>query len=345
MLAALAALAACGSTGKDAENERGGETVEAISLMGEPLTPPDIEPERRAKLDAELKAAWDAYHADPLSEEAVIWLGRRLAYLHQYRDAIRWFTKGLEDHPHSVRLLRHRGHRYITTRQLGRAVDDLSHAAMLIETRRIEDEPEPDGQPNASGKPRSTTNANVYYHLGLAYYLRGEYSKAESAYERGMPFARVNDDMLVAMTYWYFLTLRQMGRDAEAAKLLEPVTRDMDILENHDYHNLLLTFKGEEDAKNAINLQDAQPITLATAGYGLSCWYDFKGDVSAASALRRRVLGAGMWPAFGYIACEAEEARRRGMGRARLPGAGDEPDPAEEALRDIQKERRRFGPK
>jgi hypothetical protein len=50
------------------------------------------------------------------SEENFIWLGRRYAYLGDYTTAISTFSRGLAKYPQSYKLLRHRGHRYITTR-------------------------------------------------------------------------------------------------------------------------------------------------------------------------------------------------------------------------------------
>ncbi|MCA9299888.1 MAG: tetratricopeptide repeat protein, partial [Phycisphaerales bacterium] len=100
----------------------------------------------RARLEANLDEAWRAHDADPSDEMATIWLGRRLAYLGRYDEAIRTFTAGLEDHPDSYRLLRHRGHRYLTTRRFDEAVADLERARGLIEG--VPDAVEPDGAPN-----------------------------------------------------------------------------------------------------------------------------------------------------------------------------------------------------
>jgi tetratricopeptide (TPR) repeat protein len=80
------------------------------------------------------------------SEDNYIWMGRRLAYLNRHNDAIAEFTEGLRQYPDSYKLLRHRGHRWITLRRFDLAVDDLNRAASLIEG--VPDEVEPDGMPN-----------------------------------------------------------------------------------------------------------------------------------------------------------------------------------------------------
>jgi hypothetical protein len=50
-------------------------------------------------------------------------------------------------------------------------------------------------------------------------------------------------DMVVATSYWLYLTLRRLGREREARRVLEPIRADMEIIENADYHRLLLAFK------------------------------------------------------------------------------------------------------
>ena len=92
------------------------------------------------------------------------------------------FSKGVAAHPNNPRMYRHRGHRYITTRQFDRAIADFEKAATLI--KGTPDEIEPDGAPNPTGKPRSSLHFNIWYHLGLAHYLKGDYQKAAARVRR-----------------------------------------------------------------------------------------------------------------------------------------------------------------
>ena len=100
-------------------------------------------------------------------------MGRRLGYLGRYRDAIAIFSRGIAKFPDDVRLLRYRGHRYITVREPDKAIADLAKADELIRSRGLKDAPEPDGIPGPPGSTPSTLFFNVYYHLGLAHYLKG----------------------------------------------------------------------------------------------------------------------------------------------------------------------------
>jgi tetratricopeptide (TPR) repeat protein len=283
--------------------------VEATSLLGEPLARPQLPAERRAKLDADLAKAKTEYDTQPDGEGATIWYGRRLAYLGRYREAIDVFTQGLNKHPRSFKLLRHRGHRYITLRELDKAIADLTRAAEL--TRDVPDEIEPDGAPNAKNIPRSTNLSNIWYHLALAHYLKGDFAKSSDCWRRCMEYSRVNDDMLVATSYWLYLSLRREGRDAEATDVLAPIHAKMDILENDTYHRLLLMFKGELTEAQLTERSDEDPINDATIGYGLGAWKLLKGRESDARAAFEQVLKDPNWAPFGHIAAEAELARSR----------------------------------
>ena len=102
---------------------------EATSLLGVPLFAPALSPERQKTLEANLAKATADFVKDPDSADAAVWLGRRYGYLGRFREAIDAFSRGLARHPDDARLLRHRGHRYISVREFDKAVADLSRAA------------------------------------------------------------------------------------------------------------------------------------------------------------------------------------------------------------------------
>ena len=284
-------------------------TAEAISLLGRPLHPPEPSPEFRAQQEARLAEARAALDANPGDPDARIWVGRRMAYLGRYRESIAIYTEGIARHPEDARMLRHRGHRFITVRQLERAVEDLARAAALREG--LPDEIEPDGLPNARNVPTSTLHSNIYYHLGLAHFLSGDFAAAERAYRACLRFSG-NPDMLSATTYWLYLTRRRRGDATGAATLLEPIHAGMDIIENHAYHRLLLMYRGEiEPATLLADARSAGGVELATLGYGVGSHHLHRGDRERAIEIFREVLDGGTWAAFGHIAAEAELARLR----------------------------------
>ena len=282
----------------------------AMSLLGTALYPPEVAAERRATLEANLARAEMELDKHPGDADALLWLGRRQAYLGRFRDAVATYTRGIEKYPDDIRLYRHRGHRYITLRELDPAVADLQRAADLIESRHIPEQPEPDGDPKPTGLPTSSTHFNVYYHLGLAHYLKGEFDQALAAYREGMKYATASDDRRVAMSDWLYMTLRRLNRNEEAAEVLRPITKDLNVVDNTSYFNRLLMYKGEKSPEELRGPRD-DPTELATYGYGVGNWYLVNGDEERARAVFREVVAGTQWPAFGFIAAEADLARMR----------------------------------
>lgn len=279
---------------------------EATSLFGKPLYRVELSADTRRTLEANLATAEAEYARNPKSEDAIVWLGRRQAYLWRYRDAIDTFTKGLALHPSSYELYRHRGHRYITVREFDRAVSDFERAAALI--RNVPDEVEPDGAPNKYGKPRSTSHSNIWYHLGLAYYLKGDFTSALRAYQECMKFSK-NDDMRVATLDWLYMTYRRLGRHGAARQLLAEVGEKMEILENDSYHKRLLMYKGALKPEQLLDTAAADDLTVATQGYGVGNWYLVEGHRAKAREIFEKVIQGPQWAAFGYIAAEVDLKR------------------------------------
>ena len=278
---------------------------EAISFLGDTLERPILDEVEKNNADSLLEEAFILYKEDSTDLNAIIWYGRRLAYLHQYRDAITVFSKGLELHPQSPELFRHRGHRYITTRQLDLAIHDLEQAATLAKSSDLEIEP--DGIPNKLNIPLSNLHFNIYYHLGLAHYLRSDYPQAIDDFKLCMPYSN-NPDLKVATTFWLYLSyLKTKEKDTDESLLAE-IHPDMEIIENEAYLRQLLFFKtGDESILEVTPESDTLP--LASTHYGISCWYDTNGEKNKAASIRNQILSSGLWTKFGFIAAEADSSR------------------------------------
>ncbi len=284
--------------------------VEATSLLGKPLTRPPLAAAVRTLYEGNLAAAQKAFDHTPTNPDSIIWLGRRTGYLGRYADAIAIYSKGTAAHPEDARMYRHRGHRYLSIRKFDLAVRDFERAAEL--TRGKPDEVEPDGIPNAQGIPTSTLQSNIRYHLALGYYLQGAFAKALPFYQADVRIA-VNPDMVVASSHWLYMTLRRLGRTADAAKVLEPISASMKVIENGSYHRLLLMYKGEITPDAILTPADqGDAVQDATVAYGVGNWHLYNGRKAEARQIFERVVAMPQWSAFGYIAAEAELAR---MGR------------------------------
>ena len=283
---------------------------EATSLLGVPLFPPDVDAETREPLEANLAAAQAEFVKNPDSADNIIWLGRRLAYLYRFREAIDVYTRGIAKFPEDIRMYRHRGHRYITLREFDKAIADLDKAAAIIVKKKLPDAMEPDGSPNARGVPTSTSHFNIYYHLGLAHYLKGEWAAAEKAYRECMKYSK-QDDSKVATSDWLYMTLRRAGKEAEAKQVLEPITAGMDVIESTQYRDRLLMYKGEKKPEDLLGEGGGDGVSIATFGYGVGNWYLVNGDKDKARDVFRRVVSGPQWAAFGFIASEVELARMK----------------------------------
>jgi len=302
LLVALAAQVSAASCSRHAEPVLPAG-AEAISLLGDTLRPMPLSDATRALYQSRLDSATRATQANPRDPDALIWLGRRTAYLGRYREAIGIFARGVEQFPDDARFLRHRGHRWLSVREFTRARDDLDRAARLV--RGKPDEVEPDGLPNARGVPTSTLQTNIWYHLALARYLLGDFPGAASAWDSCLRLSG-NPDMEIASRYWLYLALRRAGRSGDAAAVLAPVRADLDIIENRSYHRLLLVFKG---ALRSDSVMLAEGLDGATTNYGLGAWQLAEGNEAQAQYFFRRAMSGGQWPSFGYLAAEADLAR------------------------------------
>lgn len=290
------------------------EGAEAWSLRGEALFPPEQSDEVRAGHEANLADAQAAYDAAPDDPDALIWLGRRLAYLGRYREAIDVFSRGIEAHPDDARMYRHRGHRYVTVREFDQAVDDFLTAVDLI--RGTDDEVEPDGLPNALGIPTSTLHFNIWYHLGLAHYLQGDFERALLAWNDCLAVSR-HPDSVVATSYWLNNSLRRLGLESEADALLADISADMEIIESTSYLDVLLLHKGEKTPEELLGPTGAgATLASTTTAYGVAAWHLVNGRRDTAFQMFEAVLdNRSQWPAFGYVAAEAEVARLEDAGR------------------------------
>jgi hypothetical protein len=258
-----------------------------------------------AEMQKRLAEARANLAADPNNADAIIWLGRRLSYLGNFTEAIDVYTKGIGQFPNDARFYRHRGHRYITIRKFDLAIADLTRAAKLIKGKP--DEVEPDGQPNARNVPTSTLHFNIWYHLGLAYYLTGNNKQALESYRNCLKVSR-NPDALVATSHWLYMTLRRLKRDQEAAQVVHPIREDLDIIENNGYHRLLLMYKGliRPEVLRAEAEKQGDNAGAHSMLYGIGNWYVQNGRVEEGKKIFRQIVASEQWTSFGYIAAETQ---------------------------------------
>ncbi len=251
---------------------------------------------------ANFEQAKKEFEANPKDVEALIWYGRRTAYLGRYQQAIAIYTEGIKNFPQDARLYRHRGHRYISIRNYEAAITDLEKAASLIQGTA--DQIEPDGLPNAQNIPLSSLHSNVWYHLGLAYYLTQQYEKAYTAYLQCRESGD-NYDNIVSSTHWLYLIQLRLGNPERADSLLAPIQKAAVVIENQSYADLCQLYKGWISPDTLLQASPGNPSNDAV-NYGLANWYLHQGDSSKGIQLLEALVAGKAFTSFGYLAAEGD---------------------------------------
>ena len=242
------------------------------------------------------------FEANPNDIDAIIWYGRRTAYLGQYPEAIQIYSDGIAKFPDEPRLYRHRGHRYISVREFDKAIADLSKAAELIQGTK--NEVEPDGMPNAMNIPVSSLHGNIYYHLGLAHYLKGQMEQAYTAYLKCRDSGSRYDN-IVSSTHWLYMIQRRLGNTELADSMLSPITLDSAVIENHSYRDLCNMYSGLVPLDSIFTSGPDSPSNDAVK-YGVANWYLYNGDSTKAKEMMNEIIDGSAFSSFGYIAAEAD---------------------------------------
>lgn len=269
-----------------------------VTPLGKEITVP----EPSEKLLSQYEAAEASFKKNPDDVDATIWYGRRTAYLGRYEDAIEIYSEGIKKFPEEPRLFRHRGHRYISLRKFDKAIADLERAGELIQD--TENEIEPDGMPNAKNIPVSTLHGNIWYHLGLAYYLKHDYEKAYGAYLKCRQSGDL-DDNIVSSTHWLYMIQRRLENPELANDLLKPIQDKMEVIENQSYHDLCKLYKGILPIDSLLQTKTGSPSNDAVR-YGLANWYFYNNERDKAKTIMTNLVESPSWSSFGYIAAESD---------------------------------------
>ena len=296
LLSIVLILFSCNTFQNQKKNNNPIQTIETITVLGDTLHSPEI---KDGKSFDQFKSAKTTYFDDQTNAEALIWYGRRTAYLGYFQEAIKLFTLGIKNHPNDARFYRHRGHRYISTRQYDKAISDFKKAVLLIDGK--ENQSEPDGLPNPKNIPLSTLHGNIWYHLGLAYYLKNDMENALKAF-KNRSVTHKYDDNVVSGGHWLYMINRRLNKIDGSNAVLNEVHIDMDIIENMSYHQSCLFYKGE--------LQESEMKIDEVALYTLANWYVYeKHDTTKAKEYYQTLLETGNPYSFAYIAGEADLKR------------------------------------
>lgn len=290
MLFVVAPLIACGQY----------RIPQTQSLEGKPLVSPPVDEKIIQRADSIIQVLQSKA---TLSEDDFIEIGRLLVAKAKYKEAVANYSEGLVRFPDSFKLLRHRGHRYLTLRKLDLSGKDLLRARDLIKSQP--DVWETDG----AGKQTDTYQHQIEYHLGVYYFLKKEYKEAVKAFEKSLKDAHEPNEK-VGTTDWLYNAYMRNGQKEEAAKLLSTITPDTMGDHEQAYFRRVMLYKGI--AKPGELVDEAKPaeqwnIQEVTRAYGVANWYSFQGNTKKAKEMYQKILqSANSWPAFAYLASEVE---------------------------------------
>ena len=249
----------------------------------------------RSKLEftEETKAIQKEILKNPCSTELWMKKGIALAKQMHFREAIEAYSIGLSYNPFHALSLRHRGHRLISTYRFEEAAFDFELSSRL-----------------------NPANWDTWYHLGLAYYLIGDFERANKAYSRCLEMTKEDQEELVAIVDWKWLTLMRLGKVKEAKEVLQLVDEQTEPGENTVYKERVLMYKSDIKPENILESIHRHAndkfgdFELATQGYGVAMYYYFNGQKEKTFDLFMRILKHDtFWSAFGYIAAYQDEKR------------------------------------
>jgi len=270
-------------------------------LAGKPLYAPAADARALAHSDSAIRVV---RAKGKLSEDDFVEIGRQLVQTARYKEAVEAYTEGLSAFPKSFKLLRHRGHRFLTVRKLDRCAADLLKARALMKGQADV------WETDAAGKQTDTYQHQIEYHLGVYYFLMQQYVESVSAFEKSLAQAHDSKE-IVGTTDWLYNAYQRNGQQVEAEKLLTTIPPDFSTDREQAYFRRILLYKGLIEPKDLVDesmFPARMTIQDVTKLYGLANWYRFRhGNQAKARELYVKILQAtASWPAFAYLAAERE---------------------------------------
>ncbi len=265
-------------------------------LENKVLSKTDRESAERVLLKAE-----KAFNENPDNEINIINYGIKLADLGRFQEAISIYEEGLVKFPESHKIRRYIGQQYLTTRQFDKAILSLSEAINYANGKPvIESE-----HKNLKYNKKTTYNVkfNIWYYLGLSYYMKGNYDKAISSFRKCEKYTN-NNDLKVVITNWLYTAFAKIGNLdlAEAEIMSIPTNMRLVEIKSRKYHDLIMLYRGLVTPsiltkRNGID---------ADVGYGIGNYYLVNGQVENAISAFNRVISTEQQAFVGYIAIESE---------------------------------------
>ena len=303
LLLASVILVSCQSKSTDQTNSEAASTsekpVEGTSFVGEPLYRKVANPEFIVKNDSLLEML---IKKSALTEDDYIEAGRLHTAVNRYHDAIDVYTKGIEKFPNSFKLLRHRGHRYMSAREFESAIVDLRRGDDILGTDDSVLEHNQDGYATGSYKYW------IWYHIGLYHFFHGDYEQGAEAFENCLSLAIDNKNRTGSRS-WLFETYQKLGDVDRARDIIAPITADFDVDQEYSYFKKIMLYKG---ILQPDDLVDLNKVTSEWTGgdisraYGVAIWHSINDRKEEALAVYQKILETPHWNSWAYVMTDYE---------------------------------------
>ena len=238
----------------------------------------------------EVSAARTKVAAAPRDADAWMELGLALSHSMLMREAVEAFSRAIAIDPFTGIYYRHRGHRHVSCWEFPEAAADFETAARLI----------PD-------------NWDVWYHLGLSYFLMREYDLAQAAYKRCLEITDMNDiEAYPAVIDWSWRTAKRRGDEALAAELIAMLPADFPIdTDECGYALNCAVYQGRYTADEALDIcMRFDSLHSATSLFAIGNYLRETGETAKGDEVLDRLVSIADeadWCTFGYLAAAVDK--------------------------------------
>lgn len=232
-----------------------------------------------------LEAYDKAASLDPSRADIHLGRCRTLARLTRHADAVTACGEAIRLDPQNWEAMRDRGHYLINLNRLDAGLADMEKAASMKQG-----------------------DYQIDYHLGLAYFIGGNYAKAVPVWQACVKDAPEPGNK-VACYAWLYPSLRKAGRDADAAQALDEALA-LGAKPDVAYMNRLMLFKGTLPEAEAAKQMEANPLQQATVGFSIGLWHELNGRADKAREYYQKATASEARTAFGHVAATNALMRR-----------------------------------
>ena len=240
--------------------------------------------------------------ADPKNLELLRALEQEQVKAWQYREALETCARGLQIAPQTAAFYVERGHREVALQQFAATIADMNRAIAI-----------------------DPSIGDIYYHLGLAHYFRGEFAQAAEAFQKSVNIAKSKGaegtDGVTNSTNWLYASLRRAGKKDEAAKALEAVPPEVTTKDAHSqvYLNLVRFYQGKMKDSEVVEPEPPRDghvylepeLKFDTSAYQVGNWYLYNGNLAKARGYFERIAKGGVWITWGFVGAQVELAKRQ----------------------------------